>query len=100
MDDDWISVIDVGRHHGKQKATVFKILKRLGIEPRKIRSASSKNQLTAHITQGEFKRVSAELILIKERNGSEECDEDDADDFVSTEEGVFYLIQLEPELDP
>ncbi len=40
MSEDLISVIDVANHHGKRKQTIFKILKRLGIEARKIRGSN------------------------------------------------------------
>ena len=38
MDDDLISVRDIAAQHGKRKQTVFKIIKRLGIETTKQRS--------------------------------------------------------------
>ena len=98
MNDDLISVIDVANHHGKHKQTIFKILKRLGIEQTKRRNSSSKNQLVAYITQDEFRRVGEELLLFTER--IELGQDDESDGFVSAEVGVFYLIQLEPELDP
>ncbi len=100
MGDDLISVIDVARQHGKRKATVFKVLKRLGIAPAKRRNASSQNQLVACITLEEFRIVAAELQRGADRDDAEAGDEDRPDDFVSAEVGVFYLIQLEPEFDP
>ena len=45
MDNDLIAVRDVAAEHGKRKQTVFKVLKRLGIETTKQRAASAKNQL-------------------------------------------------------
>lgn len=95
MSDDLISVIDVARQHGKRKATVFKVLKRLGITPAKQRSSSSRNQFVACITHDEFRLVAVELQSIVDREH-----EDESDEFVSADIGVFYLIQLEPELDP
>src|SRR5438132_231798 len=100
MDDNLIFVIDVASHHGKRRQTIFKILKRLGIEPTKQRSSSSRNQLVAYITQDDYRRVSVELQAIANRGESELSDGEGADDFTSAEEGVFYLIQLEPEIDP
>lgn len=99
MSEDLISVIDVARQHGKRKATVFKVLKRLGITPAKRRSSSSKNQVVAYITQDEFRLVAVEMQTIADRD-DENGDEAVSDDFVSAEVGVFYLIQLEPEFDP
>ena len=100
MGEDLISVIDVARQHGKRKATVFKVLKRLGITPAKRRSESSKNQLIACITQEEFRLVAVEMQRGTDRYDAETGDEDRPDDFVSAEVGVFYLIQLEPQFDP
>ena len=99
MGDDLISVIDVARQHGKRKTTVFKVLKRLGIEPTKRRSSASKNQMIACITQDEFRLVSVEMQAIVERDDAELSEEGESDDFVSAEVGVFYLIQLEPVFD-
>lgn len=96
MDDDLISVIDVASHHGKQKQTIFKILRRLGIETSKIRNSASKNQFVAYITQEDFKRVSEELVVFAERLGQDKFAESDT--FAET--GVFYLVQLEPAHDP
>src|SRR4051794_26577857 len=45
MADDLISVMDVAAEYGKSKATIFKILKRLRIESKKLRRSSSGNQL-------------------------------------------------------
>lgn len=100
MSEDLISVIDVANHHGKHKQTIFKVLRRLGIEASKRRNLSSKNQLVAYITQDDFRRVSEELSLLVERREPGIDDNEETDDFVSAETGVFYLIQLEPSFDP
>ncbi len=100
MGDDLISVIDVAQKHGKHKATVFKVLKRLGIEPTKHRSSSAKNQMVACITQDEFRLVSVELQAIIDRDDPEAGEDAESDGFLSAEIGVFYLIQLEPVFDP
>ncbi len=95
MDDDLISVIDVARQHGKAKQTVFKVLKRLGIEPTKLRNSSNKNQLIACITQEEFQIVAVELREIISRDESLPNEDDEADDFISAEVGVFYLGRVD-----
>ena len=64
MDDDLIAVRDVATEHGKRKQTVFKILKRLGIETTKQRSSIGKNQVVAYISQDQSKRLGAELLTI------------------------------------
>lgn len=63
METDLISVKDVANHHGKQRATIFKIIKRLGIETSKQRNSSSRNQLAAYITLADFQRVNDELSI-------------------------------------
>jgi len=90
-DDDLISVRDLAARHGKRRQTVFKVLKRLGIETTKLRSAAGRNQLVAYITVEESGRVGVELDAM---NSTDEAplDEDEA--------GVFYLVQLEPDFDP
>ena len=98
MDDDLISVLDVAAQHGKRKQTVFKILKRLGIETTKQRSSAGRNQLVAYITKEEFKLVRGELLSIL--TGDESDDEDLNGIESAVDQGVFYLIQLEPEFDP
>jgi hypothetical protein len=100
MSSELISVRDVATQHGKLKQTVFKVLKRLGIAPTKQRSSTGKNQIVSYITREEFQLLSAELALIP--NASELVGADDHEGFVSLsdENGVFYLLQLEPEHDP
>jgi hypothetical protein len=97
MNDDMISVIEAGRQLERRKTTVFKIMKRLGIHPHKRRDSSRGNQVTAFITNAEFLRVKEELLSAP---AAPDDEEDAGDGFVSAEVGVFYLIQLEPELDP
>src|SRR6266852_4753643 len=99
MDEDLISVIDVAKQHGKLKASIFKIIKRLNIEPRKQRNSLSKNQYVSYISQDEFKRVSEVLSIAKE-NESEESDDEGAIDTLCAEQGVFYIVQLEGIHDP
>src|SRR5262245_61808484 len=96
--NDLISVRDVAAQHGKRKQTVFKILKRLGIRTRKERSASGKNQVVAYITQDELKLVKSELLAVPTDGEADVTGRNGAD--FSGEQGVFYLIQLEPEFDP
>jgi len=69
MSENLISVIDVASHHGKRKQTIFKILKRLGIEARKLRGGSD-GQFLSYITQDEFRLVSNELLSFAEEDDS------------------------------
>ena len=98
MTTDLISVKDVGAELGKRKQSVFKVIKRLGIEVKKRRDSESKNQFVAYVSNSDYLKIK-EYIFSRRRNtdlGSEE-----ADRFADTDEmGVFYLIQLEPDHDP
>lgn len=100
MGEDLIAVRDIAAEHGKLKQTVFKVLKRLGIESTKQRASSGKNQLVAYITQDEYQRLSAELLVINNGTDTEDGAVEGTEGCTPVEEGVFYLVQLEPELDP
>lgn len=100
MGDDLIAVRDVAAEHGKHKQTLFKVLKRLGIETTKQRAATGKNQLVAYITQDDYQRLSAEFLVLNNGADPEEGEVEGAEGLVPVEEGIFYLIQLEPDLDP
>lgn len=99
MSDDVISVIEAARQLERRKATIFKVMKRLGVRAQKRRDLNSRNQIVAYITQDEFSRIKSDLLV---RSSIEPDDEDrgNEDGFISAEIGVFYLIQLEPDLDP
>ena len=49
--NELISVKDVGSKLGKRKQTIFKIIKRLGIDVQKRRDSASKNQFVAYIAE-------------------------------------------------
>lgn len=98
MEGEWLSVIDIANHHGYLRATVFKTLKKLGIETRKERSSPNGGQAIAYITQEDYQRVVARMATTTRRENDDEDGEDEEQP--SVEFGVFYLIRLEPELDP
>lgn len=92
MSDKMVSVIDIAKQVGKQKQTVFKVLKRLGIETQKIQGSNSRGQRVAYITKEESQLVISEILQKLQTNNSTE-------EIVLPEYGVFYVIQLEPEHD-
>jgi hypothetical protein len=96
MPEDLISVIDLAAKCGKRKTTIFKVLRRLGIEATKIRSAANAGQLISYITDEESKLVVEEL---SSDTSSEEADGEPSWE-PKPEQGVFYLLVLEPEHDP
>lgn len=93
MTEDQISISDIARQCGKRRQSVFKILKRLRIEPEKRRSSEKHGQVSSYITKAEFDIVKGELAAERESSSAPE-------DMLPTEYGVFYLVQLEPEHDP
>ena len=95
MADELISILDIARQFGTRKQTIFKVLRRMGIEPTKLRSSSNGNQLISYITQDELQRLSSELPSSRDRDEAESAGE-----IFSTEKGVFYLVQLEADHDP
>lgn len=91
MSADDISVIDVSKEIGKRKQTVFKVIRRLGIETKKLRASEAHGQLISYISKDDFSDIKNEL----------ETESDTSlPNTQNSEFGVFYLIQLEPEHDP
>ncbi|HRF45643.1 MAG TPA: hypothetical protein PLD30_15640 [Candidatus Competibacteraceae bacterium] len=91
MNKEFISVIDIAREIGKSKQTVFKVLKRLAIEPKKLRAPETHGQLISYVSKEEAALIKTELQTTIEVEGVET---------LANESGAFYLIQLEPEYDP
>ena len=57
MSAETISVIDVAKNLGKQKAHIFKILGRLGIETVREKNSAAKGQKIAYITTEDYDRI-------------------------------------------
>lgn len=98
MPDELIAIIDLAGQLGRRKQTVFKILRRLRIEPQKLRSSNHRGQLLAYITTDESRLVAAELHIedntqVNEAAGS-------LMPALLSDQGVFYLLELESEHDP
>ena len=75
------------------KQSLFKIVKRLGVVPVKRRDSDRKNQMVATVTPDEA------LIIRREFLTRTKTDAGD-DEALIADDGVFYIIQLEPEHDP
>ena len=95
-----VAVIDLADELQTRKQTIFKVLKRLGIQPRQRRESSRGNQLIATVTLAEAAAIRNAL----RRTGTSLADATDVSDaspvFIAEEVGVFYVIQLEPDHDP
>ncbi len=95
MSDELISVIDLAGQYGKRKQTIFKVLRRLGIETKKLRSANNRGQVIAYITNDESHLVLSDL----RSEGLEQEFSSSFPDALLAEQGVFYLLVLEPDHD-
>ncbi len=95
VSDELISVIDLADQYGKRKQTIFKVLRRLGIETKKLRSANNRGQVVAYITNDELRLVINDL----QSKGLEQESASSFPDALLVEQGVFYLLVLEPDHD-
>ncbi len=100
MPESSISVIDLAAQHGMRKQTVFKVLARLGIETvkRPGNSKTNRGQVIAYISSDDAQRFAEEIRLTAVANRSV-ADENGLVTAIA-EQGVFYLLQLEPDHDP
>ena len=100
MNESTISVIDLAAQHGMGKQTVFKVLARLGIQiiKRPGNNKTNRGQLIAYISDADAQRFADEIrpVTVINRNAANE----DGSDAAISEQGVFYLLQLEPDHDP
>ncbi len=100
MADDLISLKDAAAELDVRDKWLHKIIKALDIEGIMRRDPSRRNQLVKCISQVEFDLVAREVARRRTRNPSGQNDAEGNEDVISTEQGVFYFLQLEPELDP
>lgn len=103
MTEHLISVKDFSEQNGLHRQTVFKVLKRLEIEPSKSRGGSqNRGQTISYITEDDARRV-LETLASNRRNATQngqEGEEPEYTDAALYDIGVFYLLCLEPEHDP
>ncbi len=88
---NYVSLKSLAEELGLDRSNMRKYVLKAGLEPHKRRTPDSANQLTLAITPDE-----AQFIRAKRR----EEGYDKRSVVVSTDIGVFYIIQLVPELDP
>lgn len=92
-----IGVAELADELGCRKQSLFKVIDRLGIKPRKRRDSERGNQLISIVSSADALRIKAE-VFARRRPGV--GDSDDSTEQLISDEGMFYLIQLEPEHDP
>jgi len=91
-----IAVVELADELGIYKQSIFKIAKRLGIQPVKRRDSTRGNQEIALVSKADAAAIRDEYARVR-RNGIQ--DSGDASQF-APDEGWFYLIKFEPEYDP
>lgn len=101
MTEHLISVKDFAEQYGLIRQTVFKVLKRLEIEPSKSRGGNqNRGQTISYITQDDARRILEALALSRSGQNGQEADESEFTEAALYDVGVFYLLCLEPEHDP
>ena|SRR5437867_790008 len=91
-----IAVAELADELGTYKQTIFKIAKRLDIQPMKRREPTRGNQLIALLSEADATAI-RDAFAQGRRSGGQSTS--DIAEF-APDEGWFYLIQLEPEHDP
>lgn len=84
-----VSIIEIARDNGVRAQTIHKIAKRLGIETVKVSRESSRGQKASHVTSYGRREIEQQLLR----------SERESDTRVESQ-GVFYLVLLEPRVDP
>ena len=90
-DEGFVSLKQLAERFGLDRSNTRKYVLKLGIKPHKRRTHDSGGQLTLAVTPEEAQRVIGE----RETQGFTSSAK-----VVESETGVFYVIQLVPELDP
>lgn len=89
--EEFVSLKQLAETIGLDRSNTRKYVLKLGIKPHKRRTSDSRNQLTLALTKNEAERIIGE----RETKGFTS-----SANIVKSETGVFYVIQLVPELDP
>ena len=90
MDRQLISIIDIAHAHGKRRQSIHKLVKRLGIEVVKRKSNNARGQVISFVAASDYEELKRQLE--RQHNPNADTPTDGS--------GVFYIIQLEPRLDP
>ncbi len=100
MNEELISAEDIAKELGVlSHSSITRVCERLGIEVIKRKVKTRGNQKVSHIRVSDVGRVREECERTKRSSSEEELDTNGQDESISGY-GFFYVIQLEPELDP
>lgn len=91
MEEKYISIKQLSEQLGMDHSPARKYILKLGIKPLKRRTYDSGNQLSLTVTEEQA------LEILRQRSEQGFLNSGKA---VISERGVFYIIQLVPELDP
>lgn len=89
-DEMMISVAEAAKRLGRHKNSLHRLISRLGMETVRIKTEQARGQSAAHITEEDF-------CILSRHVGSESQVGEDTE---AQNSGYFYIVQLEPELDP
>jgi hypothetical protein len=100
MTDNNISIKDFSEQNGLRRQSVFKVVKRLGIETIKARGgADNRGQTISYLTEKDASRVLEEINTRRTVLGDDGALQSN-NETSCYEVGVFYLLRLEPGHDP
>ena len=101
MSENRISIIDLARQHGKRPQAIHKIVRRFAITPTLTRSSDNAGQKISYITSEEARRVRDYLSPTGDQSAkAERYGSNSEAPLTDSEQGCFYLMKCEPELDP
>ena len=101
MSENRISIVDLANQHGKRRQSIHKIVRRLKITPTLMRSSENGGQRISYITSEEARLVSQEMLTERTKGTKAEWGGSSPETLLTdTEHGFFYLMKLEPQLDP
>lgn len=101
MAENLISVKEFAEQHGLRRQTVFKVIKRLGIEQAKSRGGeANRGQTISYISEHDGRLVLEAIASNSKPQNGNKNEKFEATDAYLYDIGVFYLLCLEPEHDP
>ena len=94
MERKLIAVNTIASIHGQHRKSLHRLVKRLGLNVVKERANDSRGQPSSHITESDYE------ILKRYLDDRQVSSDPISSEMHHNEFGVFYLVLLEPDLDP